>query len=464
MSLLRNSLRARLLTLILLPLIVVSLLVIFWRYQAAKGTAEEIFDRSLVMLTFAISRDVALSSGDSLSSTTANLFSEASGGKVFYHVYGPDGSFITGYSSPPVGDIKKPLPENNPTLFDATHLGAPVRVVRLAEKANIEGISGRSVITVWQKLSLRDNFARKLALRSAGLVSMLVLTVAGLVWFGIRYGLKPLYELEDAIQKRSADDLSPIVRQVPKETKRIVWRLNHLFQDLTESHAARERLISNAAHQLRNPIAGIHAMAEATLSAETLAETRARIQELVTETRRTGRLTEQLLSLEKLDGRKSKLEVIDLGMLITEVGTRNANRILSKNIEFTVVTGNAPVWARGDYFLLSEALQNLLDNAVAHGGTQISYILIETYYTSNDLAVLAVENDGASISAGNATRIFERFVQLDHKQGSGQGSGLGLAIVAQIANVNDGQVELVCKKPTRFCLSLQASQQGAAKK
>ena len=456
MSLLSNSLRARLLILILLPLIVVSLMVIFWRYQAAKGTAEEIFDRSLVMLTFAISRDVALSAGDSLSSTTSNLFSEASGGKVFYHVYGPDGSFTTGYSSPPVGDIKKTLPENTPTLFDATHLGAPVRVVRLAEKTIIEGISGRSVITVWQKLSLRENFARKLAIRSAGLVSMLVLTVAGLVWFGIRYGLKPLHELEDAIQKRSVDDLSPIVRQVPNETKGIVWRLNQLFKELTDSQATRERLISNAAHQLRNPIAGIHAMAEATLSAETLTETRTRIQELVTETRRTGRLTEQLLSLEKLDGRKSTLEAIDLGKLITEVGTRNANRILSKNIGFSVVTGDSPVWALGDYFLLSEALQNLLDNALTHGGTQLSHVLMETYYTSDNLAVLAVENDGSPISAGNATRIFERFVQLDQKQGSDQGSGLGLAIVAQVAHLNEGQVELVSEKPTRFCLSLQA--------
>ncbi len=457
MTPLRHSLRLRLLTLILLPLILVSASVMYWRFQAAKATAEEIFDRNLVMLTFAISRDVALSAGDSLSSTTANLFSQASGGRVFYHVYGPDGSFITGYSSPPVGDITKPLPENSPTLFDATHLGAPVRVVRLAERRSIEGISGTSVITVWQKLSLRENFARSLAVRSAGLVSLLVMTVAALVWFGIRYGLKPLHDLELAIQKRSVDDLSPIVRKVPEETKGIVSRLNKLFKDLTDSHATRERLISNAAHQLRNPIAGIHAMAEATLGAETLGETRARIKELVTETRRTGRLTEQLLSLEKLDGRKPELEIIDLSQLVTDVGTRNANRVLSRNVEFSVFNGNSPVWALGDYFLLSEALQNLLDNALTHGGPRLRYISLETYYTKDGGAILAVENDGSTVPKGNAEKIFERFVQIDEKRGSDQGAGLGLAIVSQVARLNEGRVELVCEQPVRFCISLQAN-------
>lgn len=452
MRLLRSSLRSRLLTLILLPLILVSLAVIFWRFEATKGTAEEIFDRNLVMLTFAISRDVALSEGDSLSATTSSLFSEAIGGRVFYHVYGPDGSFVTGYSSPPVSKLKNALPLNSPTLFNATHLGEPVRVVRLAEPSAIERVSGKSVITVWQWLSLREEFARGLALRSTGLVVLLVLTVAGLVWFGIKQGLKPLNELEDAIQKRSSEDLSPIVRQVPVETKGIVSRLNKLFTELTDTQAARERLISNAAHQLRNPIAGIHAMAEATLSAETLPEARARIGELVNETRRTGRLTEQLLSLEKLDGRKPELATVELNQLITEVGTRNASRVLSKNIEFSVLPADRPVLVTGDYFLLSEALQNLLDNALRHGGTEMTYISLAA---SNDQSPsVAVENDGAVIMPSQAHKIFERFVQGTESQGA----GLGLAIVAQIAKTNGGSVTLENAQPTRFSIWLQSAQ------
>ena len=74
MGVLRSSLRMRLFILILMPLILVSSLAVFWRFNEAKHLAAEVFDRNLVMLTFAISRDVTLSEGDSLSETTSNLF------------------------------------------------------------------------------------------------------------------------------------------------------------------------------------------------------------------------------------------------------------------------------------------------------------------------------------------------------------------------------------------------------
>lgn len=83
-------------------------------------------------------------------------------------------------------------------------------------------MSGKSVITVWQNLSLREQFSRTQALRSVGSVFLFFVTVATLLWFGIGRGLIPLHDLENAIQKRSVDDLSPIVRQVPQETKGIV--------------------------------------------------------------------------------------------------------------------------------------------------------------------------------------------------------------------------------------------------
>lgn len=451
MAYLQKSLRSRLLLLILLPLVLVSIVIIAWRFAVAKETAEEIFDRNLVMLSFAISRDVALSDGDSLSPTTSSLFNTVSGGTVFYHVYGPDGAFVSGYSSPPVSELSRKQALESPSLYNASHLGARVRVVRLAEQTSTDGVSGQSVITVWQKYSLREQYARQLAIRAASLVSLLVTVVAALVWFGIKHGLKPLNELEKAIQKRSVDDLSPIVREVPIETKRIVSRLNNLFGELTNSHAARDRLISNAAHQLKNPIAGIQAMAEASLSASSLDEAHARMRVLVEETHRTGRLTEQLLSLEKLDGRKLECSQINLNELVTDVGTRFASRVLTQDIEFSVITDEEPVLAYADYFLISEALQNLTHNALIHGGPGMSFLTISANCENKDYSSLTVENDGAIISEKNANRIFERFVQGSESQGS----GLGLAIVDQIAKMNHGKAELISTHPTKFKIQLR---------
>ena len=78
-----QSLRTRLLILILTSLTIVACLLGYWRYTAALETAEELFDRSLLAATLAISRDVAVSEGDALSVTTRDLIAEAAGGQVF---------------------------------------------------------------------------------------------------------------------------------------------------------------------------------------------------------------------------------------------------------------------------------------------------------------------------------------------------------------------------------------------
>lgn len=447
MSIMRNSLRLRLLVLILLPLIVVSSLALAWRIDAAKKTAEQIFDRNLMMLAFAISRDVTLSEGDSLSLTTLGLFRKATAGDVFYHIYGPDGSFITGYSSPPVRETQPELTLNSPELFNAQHQGIPVRVVQLAETSEVDGISGTAVVTAWQKLALREKFARDLAKRTGLLAAFLIATVATMVLVGIRLSLKPLEDLENAIQKRTVDDLSPIVRQVPIETKGIVSRLNTLFAELIKTRAARDRFISNAAHQLRNPIAGIHAMAQATANANTLKETKARADELLIETRRTTRITEQLLSLERLDGRAPKLQLGDLRNLATEVGTRNASNILDLGVTFSVDIPDTPVKVVFDTFLMSEAVQNLIDNAISYGGEKLSFIELKVSQ-SNGEVILSVENDGECIPEKLHTKIFERFTQGPNSQSS----GLGLAIVSEISRLNNATVKLQTKPTTMFCI------------
>ena len=445
MKFMHTSLRLRLLVLILLPLIVVSSLALIWRIDAAKKTAEEIFDRNLMMLAFAISRDVTLSEGDSLSETTLGLFRHASGGDVFYHVYGPDGSFITGYSSPPVQDTLTALNLNTPELFNGRHQGTPVRVVQLAEPTNVDGISGTSVVTAWQTLGLRQQFARNLAVRTGALAALLILTVAGMVLVGIKLSLKPLADLENAIQKRSVDDLSPIERQVPNETKGIVSRLNALFHELIHARAARDRFISNAAHQLRNPIAAIHTMAQATANAATLKETKTRASELVIETRRAARMTEQLLSLERLDGRSPKLEKLDLCDLVTQIGTRNATKILNLGIAFSIDVPEKPAIVLGDAFLLSEAVQNLIDNAVFHAGENQTFIDVKVTEEKSAFH-LSVENDGVAIPGKLKSRIFERFTQGPDNEGS----GLGLAIVNEIARLNNAEILLEPSGNTLF--------------
>ena len=449
MSILSTSLRLRLLILILLPLLVVAFAAIYWRFVEARKTAEDIFDRQLVMLCLAVSRDVAYSGGDSLSVTTQNLFEDAAAGSIYYHVYGPDGSFVTGYSSPPVRDRKASLERNIPFLFNARHLGRDVRAVSLAEPVVIGGISGVSVVTVWQDLDPRFKFARNLALQAAFITALLVLTAASVVIFGVRLGLRPLGQLEAAIQRRNPSDIRPIERQVPVEARGIVSRLNALFLQLTEAQLARDRLISNAAHQLRNPVAAIHAMAQATLAAKTFSASTDRAAQLVAETRRTVRLTNQMLSLERLRGVQPALALNEVNTAVTELTTRLAPKVLARDIEFTVNTATQAAKARFDPTLLNEAITNLIENALQHGGNTLSEIIV-TVGANSDAITIQVENDGLKIEDSEVQSCFDRFSQI----GENSGSGLGLAIVYEIAKIHQGEVMVTTKPRMRFTFSI----------
>lgn len=449
MSWLGGSLRLRLSVLILVPLLIVSAFVVFLRFENARATAETIFDRNLVMLNLAVSRDVTNSGGDTLSETTSNLFRDATGGTVFYHVYGPDGTFVTGYSAPPVRPAEVTLVPNIPVLFDASHQGQPVRVASLAERVDIDGLGGLSVITVWQQLQPRAQFARSLALQTMLIALALLLTVAAVVFFGIRLGLRPLDQLEAAIQKRSIADLSPIERRIPVEARGIVQTLNSLFDRLTEARDTRERLISNAAHQLRNPVAAIHTMAQAIEAANTLGDSKARAAELVLETRHTMRLTQQMLSLEQINGKEPDWVTTEINAFVQQFAARVGPRIMTANIEFELALCDNPIAARIDPVLMSEALINLIDNALQHAGPTLSLIKLSTSNTQ-DRVTISVENDGASIAHLDTTNLFDRFTQ----GAESKGAGLGLAIVEEAVARQNGQVTLTTTPRTRFDISV----------
>ena len=446
---LRGSLRLRLLALILLPLAVISLFAMLWRYSEARTTAQEIFDRNLLLMGFAVARDVALSGGDTLAPSTQAVFKDASGGDVFYHVYGPDGSFVTGYSSPPTTSLSSPSSDEPIQQYDATHQGVPVRVARLFEETSVDGIDGNTVVTVWQRLDQRDAFVQQTGRRAIAVVLLLLGSVAMLVLFGVGIGLRPLNELEDAIQKRSGADLSPILRQVPEETKGIVARLNSLFAKVTEAQEAQQRFVSLAAHQLRNPVAAIHTMAEATQNAQTLQESKSRADTLVEGTRNAVRLTNQLLSFERVKGGIPKFEVVDFSELLQSVAQTIAPKASRAGIDLEIVMENGPLSCHGDQTLLREALINLVENALLHGGKNISYIRVSVEKTAAEIW-LTVENDGNAIDPSDRQRIFDRFSQASHDTGA----GLGLSIASEIAKLHSGALELDILQPVRFILRI----------
>ena len=130
-----QSLRARLIVIILTPLLLISTAAAVWQFRNATVRAVDIFDRGLLSAALAISRDVALSGGDALSPATRRLISGTSGGELFYHVFAPDGVFVTGYATPPTPTTVSNDPE--PLYFNAIYQGRDVRVLRFLDATKI---------------------------------------------------------------------------------------------------------------------------------------------------------------------------------------------------------------------------------------------------------------------------------------------------------------------------------------
>lgn len=430
-----TSLRLRLLVLTMAPLLLVALVLGTWRYQVALRTAQDLFDRTLLASALAISRDVAISGGDAISPATQTLIRDASGGDVFYHVTGPGGFYVTGYAYPPKPDEIAPGPVAYGT---ARYRGEDVRILRLTERVVDDGLSGDSVISVWQRMDERQSFARRQALRSLRLMGALLLSLAALLWFGVARGLRPLTDLEAAIARRSPDDLTPIRRPVPPEVRGLVATLNRLLDQLQESMAAQQAFISDAAHQLRNPAAALLALAETLDPDRPRQERVARIEDLKLAARRSARLSTQLLSLERLRHRDDHApEPIDLAAVVESICAEEAAALVAEGLDFELVKPGSAVRYPIDPVDIGEALRNLIDNARKHGGAGLSRITV-TLEDRPAAVSLTVADDGVGLPPADAEHAFTRFAQL----GPGAGSGLGLAIARTTAQRYGGELRV----------------------
>lgn len=432
------SLRLRLFTVIVTPLFIMALLLGYWRYTVAQNTAEELFDRSLLSAALAISRDITISGGDSLSPSTRALVSDAAGGEIFYHATGPSGIFVTGYAYPPIISSVTEGPSGL-SFYEATYRDERVRVLRSIERVTIEGITGDSIVTIWQRVSDRNAFAQELATRAAALMGGLLLALSLLVWFGVKLGLRPLSDLQDAISMRSPDDLSRIKRAIPEETKGIVSTLNRLFGQVERSFEAQQAFISDAAHQLRNPVAAVQSMAEAVQETKDPEERDRRISELVSASKASAKVAVQLLSLERLRQQtgQTRFEALNICELVERVCADLGPQILADGHDFELNVQNPEIFVKGDPIYLAEAIKNLIDNALTHGGADLTEISVSIAEVGETVTI-TVADDGKALTPDQSETAFGRFSQV----GPSKGSGLGLAIVASVAELHGGEIKI----------------------
>lgn len=437
-----RSLRSRLFVLIVVPLAVVALLSSLVLHLMARNMSRDLYDDTLVVVAHAVAREAVLSEGNILPAALLESLQGAIGGPIYYQVVAMGGLFVAGFSDPPPVPEDRALQPGTPVHYDATYRGQPVRVVALREYILDPERDGPTTVRVWQTTQRRQELSRTLLAQSAGVLVLLVASAAALVWFGIDRGLAPLMRLRDALALRTPDDLHPIRRKVPTEAVPLVDTINDLFLRLSDELERRNAFISNAAHQLRNPVAGIQAQAEAALSAQHEKDRRQRLTDLMVAARRLSRMSQQLLRLDAIrDGADGPdaAEPVDFGQVVADVARRHVPRALRHGIDVELNEAAEPLPVRLNTVLLEEAVDNVIDNALRYGCPPGGSLRLRLD-REGDEAVLRVADQGPGIPPDQAERVFERFFRLAGRDDGG--SGLGLPIVRAIAVAAGGRAAI----------------------
>lgn len=199
-----------------------------------------------------------------------------------------------------------------------------------------------------------------------------------------------------------------------------------------EAARARERVFAtDAAHELRSPLAAIsataqaarrHASGESRDAFEAIARTALEASDVVTD----------LLTLARNPGRRAlQCEPVDLGAVVASASRETEPIAAARGIRLESAASSAIV--DGDERRLRELARNLLDNAIRHARAHVSI----GSRKNGRLCEIVVDDDGEGVPPQERERIFQRFYR---RSNDGSGTGLGLAIVRWIARAHDGTV------------------------
>jgi two-component system, OmpR family, sensor histidine kinase SenX3 len=217
-----------------------------------------------------------------------------------------------------------------------------------------------------------------------------------------------------------------------------------LVEDHTEARRVEEvrrDFLENVSHELKTPVGGLSLLAEALLGASDDPEAVRRFaSRMQVESQRLTRLVQEIVDLSRLqvaDTLKAP-QLVDVGPVVAEAVDRCRVRANAQHAELTI-DGTPDAQVYGDADLLVTAVTNLVDNALAYSAPG-SPVAVSTR-VEDGLVSIAVSDRGVGISAGEQSRIFERFYRVDPARSrSTGGTGLGLAVVKHVCANHGGEV------------------------
>ncbi|BBQ12075.1 sensor histidine kinase [Stenotrophomonas maltophilia] len=429
-----HSLRGLLLRRLWLPLLVLLLCSAVGSFALARFYAGQVYDRWLLDSAMSLSELVTVQDGRAsieITPAVSRMFSWDTADEVHGEVVDAEGGRL-------YGDLPEALPrpaiaagnDDDAIYYDARVRGQAVRMVEVVVSAG----PGHDIrLRVAETLRKRHRLERKLLLTSVPFQAAILALAAWLAWSGTGAAARHANLVARKLASPRPDPLAPLdpAQEAPRELWPAVEAYNALLQRLDAMQDAQRRFVSNAAHQLRTPLAAMQVELESSLRQHDPQAQQLALSGTLAGLARLQHLVNQLLMLSRSEdphGSALPLQPMDLAALARGVVERYADRALAAGVDLGYEGPDDGVQVQGDPQLLREALGNLLDNALRYGAVP-GVITLGVRQEAEGVQAW-VDDDGAGIAEAERTRVTERFYRASSE---GDGCGLGLAIVAEIA-------------------------------
>jgi signal transduction histidine kinase len=244
--------------------------------------------------------------------------------------------------------------------------------------------------------------------------------------------------LSDRVPRRGSND----------EFDQLAANLNGMLDQIERLMRGMREVTDNVAHDLKTPLARLRARLElALIGPENSAAQVEAIRVAIEEADRLLATFNALLSIAEAEAgaRHEPTELLDLGE-IARAATELYEPVAEQQGFALRLDAEPGIAIRGDRHLLSQAIANLLDNALKYGGNGDGGDIKVSARRSEGRAALEICDRGPGIPAAERDTVFDRFVRLEPSR-STPGNGLGLSMVRAVARRHDATVALDDNRP-----------------
>ena len=301
----------------------------------------------------------------------------------------------------------------------------------------------RFVIEAGAPLNQSESILHGLLLTFAVGLPLVVAVAIGGGYVLMRRALAPVGEVTrtaERITSRNLTERLPVA-DTGDELEALSLALNRMIARIDHSFRHINRFTADASHELRTPLTVLRGELEAIARKPQLDnDVRETIGSALEETERLAKIVEGLMAISRLDAGEAKMErsEFDLGELVAT--TSDQMRLLAEDKSIALrCDATSRIGIEGDRARLKQVVVNLLDNAIKYtpeGGS----VGIKVG-TTDEIAVIEVEDNGVGIPAEALAHVFERFYRVDKARSRQMGgSGLGLSIVKSVCTAHGGNV------------------------